>query len=269
MSNETMFHHRVTTGESFDNSGSYSGDMRATSQHHSGVYRIEGGELTHTPYMSTDQLEIKSEGIDATAVKQSGFGKANLNDPNTLITINGVQAPVGMFEAMGMLERGADGKIKETSATAESTKPEPTIEQNPDEKIEAFHPDVEAEVQSFVKAMHPTAYADAVDQAVEAIVNGAGEVDVETLAKLSNKETDQTHDSLAKVLIANQARAFALMSNEGIPESEHNQAYAWARKEEPVKLHKALTQLLKGRNGNGIRKLAQAYKQDQWLKSHR
>lgn len=267
MSNENMYHHKVTTGEGGDTSGTYSGETIATAQHHSGVYRIEGGVLTHTPFMNSEQITTPAGGIEATAVKQSGFGKADLNDPNTLITIKGVQAPVGMFEAMGMLERGSDGKLSEVPMETKAA-PEQTIEENPDERIEPFHEEVEQEVQTFIKAMHPTAYADAVDQAVTAIVNGSGEVDVETLAKLSHKDTDKTHDSLAKVLIANQARAFALMSNEGIPESEHNLAYAWARQEEPQKLQKALTQLIKGRNGNGIRKLAQAYKQDQWLKSY-
>lgn len=257
---------RHTTGESFDTSGAYSGEMRATAQHFNGVYRVEGGELTHTPTLSSTQIEEPKEGLEATAVRTSGFGKADMSDPNTLVTINGVQATVGMFEAMGMLERSPEGKLSEVQMETKA-EPSPVIEENPDEKIEPFHPEVETEVQNFVKAMHPVAYADAVDQAVNAIVKGKGDVDVETLAKLSQKEVDATHDSLAKVLIANQVRATALMSNEGITEAEHQAAYDWARQEEPQKLHKALTQLIKNRNGNGIRKLAQAYKQEQWLKS--
>lgn len=258
---------RHTTGESFDTSGAYSGEMRATAQHFNGVYRIEGGELTHTPTLNSTQIETPKEGLEATAIRTSGFGKPDMTDPNTLVTINGIQAPLGFFESMGMLERSPEGKLSEVQMETK-TNPVQTIEENPDEKTEAFHPEVEAEVQTFVKAMHPTAYADAVDQAVTAIIKGKGDVDVETLAKLSQKEVESTYDSLAKVLVANQVRATSLMSNEGIPESEHQAAYDWARKEEPQKLQKALTQLIKGRNGNGIRKLAQAYKQDQWLKSY-
>lgn len=258
---------RHTTGESFDNSGASTGGMRATSQFHTGVYRIEGGELTHTPTMNSDEIVVPTEGLEATAVKQSGFGKPDMSDGNTLVTIGGIQAPISFFESMGILERTPEGELQEAEVQ-HKPKAEAVIEEHPDEKIEPFHEEVEAEVQSFISAMHPTAYADAVDQAVNAIVKGSGEVDVETLAKLSQKDTEQTHDSLAKVLVANRVRAISLMSNEGIPESEQQAAYNWARKEEPVKLNKALTQLIKGRNGNGIRKLAQAYKQDQFLKSH-
>lgn len=266
MNNSAMEYHRVTTGESFDTSGAYSGDMVATSQVHSGVYRIEGGELTHTPHMQSDKIDAPPTGIEATAVKQSGWGKADLSDPNTLVTIGGVQAPVGFFEAMGLLERTPEGNVQETTPQQSKVEPSPVIQENPDEKVEAFHPEVEAEVQSFVKAMHPVALTDAMDQAVTAIVNGSGDVNIETLAKLSGKDVEKTYDQMAKVLVANKVRSEAIMENEGIPPADFQKAYEWAKTEAPQALHKAMGQLLKNRNGNGIRKLAQAYKQEMWLK---
>lgn len=251
-----------------DTSGLHSGDMQATSNFHSGVYRIEGGELTHTPYTNSTQLETSKGSIEATAVKPSGFGSADMSDPNTLITLNGVQASIAQFEALGMLERNPQGDLKE-AAVKPMVKPEPTVQENPDEKVEPFHEEIEQEMQHFIKAMHPVAFTDALDQAVSAIVKGDGAVNIETLANHSQQDVDKTHDQMQKYLIANQVRAASIMSSEGIPESEHSAALAWAKQENPLGLHKAVEQLLKGRNGNGIRKLAEAYQRDKWLGSFR
>lgn len=270
MNDAVMQYQRVTTGSSFDTSGGYSGDMRATSQVHSGVYRIEGGEMTHTPYLSSDQIDIQKDGLEATAVKQSGFGRADVNDPNTLVTIGGVQAPVAFFESMGLLERDAQGKIVDTPVEAKtvSKADAQTIQENPDEVIEEFHPEVEAEVQSFVKGLHPTAYDYAMGQAIDAIAKGTGEVDIEALAKQSGKDVDATHDKMVKVLVANQVRAKSILSAEGINAQDHDDALHWAQENEPQRLSKALRQLMVNRNGNAIRQLARSYQHEKMLKSY-
>lgn len=268
MNSTGMNYQRFTTGESFDTSGSYSGEMRATSQHFNGVYRLEGDKMTHTPDMSTEDIVIEKAGIEATAMNPSGWGEADMADPNTLVTIGGIQAPISMFKELGLLEQKKDGEFKATKEVKALAKEEPTIEENPDEKIEPFHEEVEREVQEFIKAMHPVALADALDQAVNAIVKGSGDIDIETLANHSQADVNKTHDSLTTVLVANQVRAEAIMTNAGLAEQEHREAYDWARKEEPKKLQKALSQLIKNRNGNGIRKLVADYKQAQWLKGY-
>lgn len=269
MSNEVFNYQRHTTGESFDTSGAFSGEMQATSQYHSGVYRIENGEITHTPIMNSSQLETPKEGLEATAVKQSGFGNADLKDPNTLVTIRGVQATLSQFEELGILERNSDGLLEIASGETKGNPQEPVIQENPDEVIEKFHPDIEQETQQFIKAMHPTALSDALDQAVYAIVKGDGEVDIQSLANHSQRDVERTHDQLQKYLIANHARAGAIMEREGIPAGEHQAAIAWVRKENPLGLQKAVEQLLKNRNGNAIKKLVEGYKQDKWLGNYR
>ena len=156
--NETNNQQRFTEEDTQDTSGLWSGDMQATSQFHSGVYRIENGELTHTPTLNSEQIITPAEGLAATAVKQSGFGKPDMSDPNTLVTINGVQASIGFFESLGVLERTTSGELRESQLEVKAEAP--TVQENPDEIVEKFHPDVETEIQHFVKAMHPVALSD-------------------------------------------------------------------------------------------------------------
>lgn len=260
---------RYTPSNNFDTSGTASGEMRATAQHFSGVYRLDGNGLTHHPEMSSEDIYSEKTGLEATAQTPSGWGAADMSDPKTIVTINGVQASIEQFQKLGLIEKQNNGEFKAVDKQPEPmAKDEPKIEEDPDGKVEPFHPEIEADVQHFVKAMHPTALGDALDQAVNAIVTGSGEIDTETLAKLSDQSIDKAHDGLQKFLLANQVRANAILEQSGIPPEEHQQARKWAMAEAPQQLQKAMSQLLKNRNGNGIRKLAAAYKQDQILKGY-
>lgn len=244
--------------------------MRATSQVHDGVYRLEGGTLSHTPTLDSTKIGTAKDPLEASAQSASGWGKADMKDPNTLVTINGVQAPLGFFESMGLLEQDAKGSYVPTEEAPNMVQqtPEATIEENPDTVIEPFHPQIETEVQHFVNGLHPVAFDGAMSQAIDAIVSGHGEVDIETLAKVSGKDVDSTHDEMVKVLIANKTRAHRLLSEEGVPDSDYDEALHWAQKEEPQKLSKALRQLMVNRNGNAIRQLARSYQHAKTLQGY-
>lgn len=71
--------------------------MRATSQVHDGVYRLEGGTLTHTPTLDSTKIGAAQNPLEASAQSASGWGKADMTNPETLVTINGVQAPLCVF----------------------------------------------------------------------------------------------------------------------------------------------------------------------------
>lgn len=244
--------------------------MRATSQVHDGVYRLEGDSLTHTPTLDSTKIGNASDPLEASAQSASGWGKADMTNPDTLVTIGGVQAPLKMFKEMGLLEQDDKGRFvaSDNAQVVTQQAPEPTIEENPDTVIEPFHPEIEMEVQHFVNGLHPKAFDGAMSQAIDAIVKGSGEVDIETLAKVSGKDVDSTHDEMTKVLIANQERAKRLLSEEGVPDSDYDEALHWAQTEEPQKLSKALRQLMVNRNGNAIRQLARSYQHAKTIRNY-
>lgn len=244
--------------------------MRATSQVHDGVYRIEGGNLTHTPTMDSTKLGTARDALEASAQSATGWGKADMTNPDTLVTINGVQAPLGMFQEMGLIEQDDKGRfVASANAPMEAQQQtETTIQENPDTVIEEFHPQVETETQHFVNGLHPAAFDGAMSQAIDAIVKGTGEIDIETLAKVSGKDVDSTHDSMVNLLVANQERAKRLLSEEGVPDADYDEALHWAQKEEPQKLSKALRQLMVNRNGNAIRQLARSYQHAKTLRGY-
>lgn len=244
--------------------------MRATSQVHDGVYRLEGGTLSHTPTLDSSRMGSAQTPLEASAQSASGWGKADMRDPNTLVTINGVQAPLGFFEAMGLLEQDDKGSYVATEEAPNMVQqtPEATIQENPDTVIEPFHPQVEAEVQHFVNGLHPVAFDGAMSQAIDAIVTGHGQVDIESLAMVSGKDVDSTHDSMVNVLVANQERAKRILSEEGVPEGGYDEALHWAQQEEPQRLSKALRQLMVNRNGNAIRQLARSYQHAKTLRNY-
>ena len=174
-----------------------------------------------------------------------------------------------MFQEMGYLEQDASGKYVAPQNLPMETQhdTEGVIEENPETVIEPFHPEIEAEVKHFVDGLHPVAFDGAMGQAIDAIVKGSGEVDIDTLARVSGKDVDSTHDSMVKVLVANQERAKRILSEEGVPEAGYDEALHWAQQEEPQKLSKALRQLMVNRNGFAIRQLARSYQHAKTLRS--
>lgn len=244
--------------------------MRATSQVHDGVYRLEGSTLTHTPTMDSTKLGAARDALEASAKSASGWGKAEMTNPDTLVTINGVQAPLRMFQEIGLIEQDDKGRFvaSENAPMEAQQQTETTIQENPDTVIEPFHPEIEMEVQHFVNGLHPVAFDGAMSQAIDAIVSGHGQVDIESLAKVSGKDVDSTHDEMVKVLVANKARAQTILSQEGVPDGDYDNALNWAQREEPQKLSKALRQLMVNRNGNAIRQLARSYQHAKTLKGY-
>ena len=244
--------------------------MRATSQVYDGVYRLEGGTLSHTPTLDSTKLGAANNPLEASAKSASGWGKADMTNPDTLVTINGVQATLGMFKDMGYLDQDAKGRFVTSENIPMETQQvsEPTIQQDPNTVIEEFHPQIETETQHFVNGLHPVAFDGAMSQAIDAIVKGTGEIDIEGLAKVSGKDVDSTHDSMVNLLVANQERAKRLLSEEGVPNSDYDEALHWAQQEEPQKLSKALRQLMVNRNGNAIRQLARSYQHAKTLRSY-
>lgn len=214
----------------------------------------EGSDTQDRARVSDASAFAGSEGFAATARNQNGTPVTALL-PTTLVTIDGVQAPISSFVAAGRLQKTADGSYSEAAAAPEVA---------PNDASDVMPMD--AQTMDAVNAALETVDQGSLDglmaMGVAVAVNG---LDPRTLdhkfTSVSGLGGEDAAQRLGTMQAAYQAQADrALMTRSGLSADDLPAFYAWAKATHRGELQQAVQRQLQSHDVSGYRALA-----DRWF----
>ena len=204
--------------------------------------------------------------VFATAKSMHGIGVTEIKG-DTLLTIDGVQAPASFFESHGLVHRGQHGEYREGSGQDDPLQAEAAA----NEVSEAANAD---------DLSMPSEVAEAVDNALDGVPDhgiapliglgigaAVGQIDRASLesrlAQFSGASPAEAAARVSTMAAAYQMQADAALENRGgIAAGDIASFYAWAKANHQGELRGAVESQIHGNNFGGYRALADRYLAD-------
>ena len=193
-----------------------------------------------------------------TAQNVNSFGVTEIT-PETLITINGVQAPVKFWEGEGFVHKGADGQYREGPGDAAEDQPEAQPEDNADQL--SMPPDVVAAVDGAIEGVS--------DHHIDPLIAfglgaATGELDASAFEarfmQYSGANAQEAAVKASLIFSAYQAQADAALTERGgIAREDLPGFYEWAKDTQKGALRGAIERQIRSSDFGGLRALASRY----------
>jgi len=203
-----------------------------------------------------------SAGFEATARNPNGVPVTALL-PTTLVTLDGVQAPVSSFVAAGRLARGADGTYREATAAELAQRTAAEVAPADTADILPMEPDSMAAVNA---ALEPVPQHSFDGLAAVGVGVALGTIDPAVLAlkftEVSGLGGEDAAQRIGFVQAAYQAQAdHALTGRGGISADDLPAFYEWARENRRGELQQAIQKQVSQHDVSGYRALAERWQE--------
>jgi hypothetical protein len=208
---------------------------------------IERGDSNVNPYAGTDSILATARNKDGSA--------ASIIGPDTLVEIDGLQAPISFWIAEGRLSKTSDGSFTEAGEARQQTESAP----------EGFAPMSDQAMARVNAALEPVDQSDLDGLASTAVAVGLGKFDrtalVSKFSTASGLSPEEASASVNAILAEYQAHADReLMKGSGLDAGDLASFYTWAKETKPGALQEAMQMHFHAQSMNGFKDLAA-----QWL----